>query len=102
LAASRSARSSADAARFASCSARFAATRPLDRKDGKPLSGDDRRALREWGLAVDATRHDLRSRYSERVRAFHPDRNGGDRSFERQLQEVIAAYQQLKGAAAFA
>jgi curved DNA-binding protein CbpA len=36
------------------------------------------------------------------VRKFHPDRNGGDRSFEKQLGEVIAAYQTLKGAAAFA
>lgn len=83
-------------------SARFAATRPAERKDGKPLSGEDRRALKELSLDVDATRHDLRSRYSERVRAFHPDRNGGDRSHEAALQRTIAAYQQLKGSAAFA
>jgi len=83
-------------------SARFAATRPAERQDGKPLSGEDRRALKELGLEVDASRHDLRSRYSERVRRFHPDRNGGDRSHEAALQRTIAAYAQLKGSAAFA
>jgi curved DNA-binding protein CbpA len=36
------------------------------------------------------------------VRRYHPDRNGGDRAHESELQKVIAAYQHLKGAAAFA
>ena len=31
-----------------------------------------------------------------------PDRNGGDRAHESELQKVIAAYQHRKGAAAFA
>ena len=51
---------------------------------------------------MDADRTDLRRRYSELVRRYHPDRNGGDRSHERALQEVIAAYQALKGRPAFA
>ena len=51
------------------------------------------------GLDTDADRTGLRTRYSELVRKFHPDRNGGDRSMENALQEVIAAYQQLKVAA---
>ena len=54
------------------------------------------------GLALDATRHDLRSRYSDLVRRYHPDRNGGDRSFEAKLQAVVEAYQLLRKAAAFA
>lgn len=83
-------------------SARFAATRPQDRKDGKPLTGENRRDLKTLGLDVDATRTDLRRAYSERVRRFHPDRNGGDRSHERALGDTIAAYDRLKGAAAFA
>ncbi|MBN9011299.1 MAG: DnaJ domain-containing protein, partial [Rhizobiales bacterium] len=49
-----------------------------------------------------ADRKGLRTRYSELVRKFHPDRNGGDRSMEKALQEVIAAYQQLKRSPAFA
>ena len=35
------------------------------------------------------------------VRRYHPDRNGGDRSHEGQLGEVIEAYQLLRKAAAF-
>lgn len=72
------------------------------RGDGKPLSGADRRALKILGLENDADRKALRGRYSELVRKFHPDRNGGDRSMEKALQEVIAAYQHLKKAPAFA
>ncbi|OYW21549.1 MAG: molecular chaperone DnaJ [Sphingomonas sp. 12-62-6] len=82
--------------------ARFRARAATERKDGRPLSEGDRRALKVLGLATDIDRRALRERYAELVRRYHPDRNGGDRSFERQLQDVIAAYQQLKGAAAFA
>lgn len=72
------------------------------RKDGRPLSALDRRSLKVLGLAIDSDRRGLRTRYAELVRKYHPDRNGGDRSFEAKLQDVIAAYTQLKGAAAFA
>lgn len=72
------------------------------RKDGKPLSGRDREALRVLALDMDVDRMGLRRRYSELVRKYHPDRNGGDRSHEAKLQAVIQAYQQLKGSAAFA
>jgi curved DNA-binding protein CbpA len=30
------------------------------------------------------------------VKRFHPDANGGDRSREGTLQEILKAYQQLK------
>ncbi len=73
-----------------------------ERQDGRPLSPADRSALKVMGLAVDVDRMALSKRYSELVRLYHPDRNGGDRSHEAALQKVIAAYQQLKGAAAFA
>jgi curved DNA-binding protein CbpA len=36
------------------------------------------------------------------VRRYHPDRNGGDRTHEAKLGEVIAAWQRLRKAAAFA
>lgn len=72
------------------------------RQDGKPLSGDDRRALRILGLDTDADRKSLRVRYTELVRKYHPDQNGGDRSFEKALQDVIAAYTHLRKAPAFA
>jgi hypothetical protein len=72
------------------------------RQDGKPLSGEDRSALRTLGLATDADRKALRTRYTELVRKFHPDHNGGDRAHEKALQEVIAAYAHLRKAPAFA
>ena len=82
--------------------ARFRDRMPQQRKDGKPLSGKDRDALAALALEVDADRMALRRRYSELVRRYHPDRNGGDRSHEGELQKVITAYQQLKASPAFA
>lgn len=82
--------------------ARFRRRMEPERKDGRPLSEADRRSLKVLGLATDVNRRGLRERYAELVRRYHPDRNGGDRSFEAKLGEVIAAYTQLKGAAAFA
>jgi hypothetical protein len=82
--------------------ARFRATRPPERKDGRELSSDERKALKILELDVDADRRALRQRYSELVRLYHPDRNGGDRSHETALQQVIEAYQKLRSAPAFA
>ena len=62
----------------------------------------EREAMSVLGLSDDADRHALRKRYSELVRRFHPDRNGGDRTHERELGRVIEAYQLLKVSAAFA
>ena len=62
----------------------------------------EREALGVMGLDPQADRQRLRKRYSELVRRYHPDRNGGDRSHEGRLQRVVEAYQLLRGAAAFA
>lgn len=72
------------------------------RADGKPLSGEDRKAMRTLDLPVDAGRKELRSAYTALVRRYHPDHNGGDRAHEKALQEVIAAYTHLRKAPAFA
>jgi hypothetical protein len=74
----------------------------MPRADGKPLSRTDRDSLKMLGLEADADRRALRQRYSELVRRYHPDRNGGDRSHEAMLQKVITAYQQLRASPAFA
>lgn len=63
---------------------------------------EEHRALQLMGLATDADRAALRRRYSELVRKYHPDRNGGDRSHEVRLGEVVAAYQLLRKARSFA
>ncbi len=83
-------------------STRFRQTIPRERRDLRPLSGENRRDLKTLGLDVDADRRTLRTRYSELVRRYHPDRNGGDRSHEAALTETIAAYNRLKGSAIFA
>ncbi|WOK37885.1 J domain-containing protein [Sphingomonas sp. C3-2] len=82
--------------------ARFQRKVEPERQDGRPLSGEDRRDMKTLGLAADADRSALRRRYAELVRRYHPDRNGGDRSHEKTLQDVIAAYTRLKAAPAFA
>lgn len=66
------------------------------------FSKPERRALSVLGLGEDADRHQLRQRYSNLVRRYHPDKNGGDRSHEGRLGEVIEAYQLLRKAVAFA
>jgi hypothetical protein len=73
-----------------------------DRGPPQRFSPSERRALDVLGLGEDSNRTELRQRYSKLVRRFHPDRNGGDRSHEKKLGEVIEAYQLLKGASAFA
>ena len=62
----------------------------------------ERNALGVMGLRDDTDLHKVRKRYSELVRRYHPDRNGGDRSQEQKLGQVIEAYQALKRARAFA
>jgi hypothetical protein len=78
------------------------AQNPPQREDGVTLNMEERRALEALGLSVNADRRDLRRRYSELVRLYHPDRNGGDRSHEANLQRVVEAYQLLRKAQAFA
>jgi hypothetical protein len=74
------------------------------RREAEPsrFSSAERRALSVLGLGEDSDRTRMRRRYSQLVRRFHPDRNGGDRSHEKRLGEVIEAYQLLKKAPAFA
>lgn len=74
---------------------------PHLRSDGKILSSDDRQMLKTLGLGEDADRKILRSRYSALVRKYHPDKNGGNRTYEKALQDVIAAYTHLKSTPAF-
>jgi DnaJ domain len=82
-------------------SARFREHMPTTRADGHVFSADDRRALKTLGLSDDTDRRAMRSAYSALVRKFHPDKNGGNRSYEKALQDVIAAYTHLKTSIAF-
>lgn len=55
-----------------------------------------RKALDTLGLDDTADSVAIKARYKELVKRFHPDANGGDRSREGTLQEILKAYQQLK------
>jgi curved DNA-binding protein CbpA len=55
-----------------------------------------KRALETLGLDEKASLNDIKSRYKELVKMHHPDANGGDRSAEGRLRDVIVAYQQLR------
>lgn len=70
--------------------------------DGRLVTAADRKALDTLELDENATLADIRRRYTELVRRYHPDANGGDRTHERKLQDVIDAYTHLKSCDAFA
>jgi DnaJ domain len=46
----------------------------------------------------EATKETIRARYKSWVKQLHPDANGGDRSREEKLREIIRAYNTLKKA----
>ena len=69
--------------------------------DGR-FSKEEAQALETMGLGLDTDRRRLRRRYSELVRRYHPDRNGGDRKYENRLNQVVDAYQLLRKSAAIA
>lgn len=71
-------------------------------RNGRPIAPADHKALTELDLDGRATHADIRRRYAELVRRFHPDRNGGDRAHEARLRRVIDAYTHLRTSAAFA
>ncbi len=72
---------------------RFRAPRPEVVRRVKPL---EKKALDVLGLPETASADDIRSRYKDLVKLHHPDANGGDRSSEGRLQEILQAFRQLK------
>lgn len=63
--------------------------------DGR-FSREEAEALEVMGLGTNIDKGRLRRRYTELVRRYHPDRNGGDRQFETRLNRVVQAYQTLR------
>ncbi len=66
----------------------------MQRKGG--FGAEEVQALEVLGLNAEVDRPKLRRRYSELVRRYHPDRNGGDRRHEVRLGRVVEAYQLLR------
>lgn len=67
-------------------------------RDGRPLPKLQAQAFDTLGLRTTARGPEIRRRYAELVRRYHPDANGGDRSAESQLTAVVRAHQILKKA----
>jgi hypothetical protein len=66
------------------------------RAETRKVFNAERKALQVMGLASSATAEDIKSKYKALVKQHHPDANGGDRSTEDRLIEIIKAYNYLK------
>jgi DnaJ domain len=64
--------------------------------ESRTIRNAERKALDTLGLDGDASPHEIKTRFKDLVKRHHPDANGGDRSFEDKLREIIQAYKYLK------
>jgi hypothetical protein len=62
----------------------------------RPLTRPQALALDVLNLEAGASLHQIKARYKELVKRFHPDANGGDRGAEERLKRVIQAYGVLR------
>ncbi len=62
----------------------------------RKLPPTERRAIEILEAKDNATKIELRKAYKALIKVLHPDINGGDRSQEEQLQQVVWAWDQLK------
>lgn len=53
-------------------------------------------ALQTLGLCEQADDQEIKSRFKELVKQYHPDLNGGNRKYEHRLVAVIQSYNELK------
>ena len=62
------------------------------------LSPMTQRAFETLHLEAGVSREEIKAQYKTMVKRHHPDANGGDRSSEERLREIIQAYNYLKTA----
>jgi curved DNA-binding protein CbpA len=70
----------------------------VGRGESRLVRNAERRALHSLGLENDAQAGDIKARFKALVKRHHPDANGGDRTCEDKLREIIQAYNYLKTA----
>ncbi len=68
----------------------------LRRRETHVIRNAERKALHTLGFDGAATTKEIKVRFKELVKRHHPDANGGDRSSEDRLREIIQAYNYLK------
>ena len=64
--------------------------------NAKRLPPTEQRAIDILEAKPDWTKTEVRKAYKSLIKVLHPDMNGGDRSQEEQLQEVVWAWDQIK------
>jgi hypothetical protein len=64
--------------------------------EGRMIRNAEREALDALNLDIHATAAEIKARFKELAKRLHPDANGGDRSREDKLREIIQAYNYLK------
>lgn len=64
----------------------------------RTIRNAERKAFDTLDLDIEASAADIKARFKELVKRHHPDANGGDRSTEERLIEIIQAYNYLKSA----
>jgi hypothetical protein len=64
--------------------------------EGRTIRNAERRAFNTLGLEVGVGRAEIKAKFHDLVKRHHPDSNGGDRSTEDRLIEIIQAYNYLK------
>jgi hypothetical protein len=64
--------------------------------EARTVRNAERKALDTLGLEPDASAQEVKTRFKALVKRHHPDANGGDRSSEDRLREIIQAYNYLK------
>ncbi|HXK54267.1 MAG TPA: DnaJ domain-containing protein [Hyphomicrobiales bacterium] len=62
----------------------------------RPIRNAERKSLRALNLDEHASAEEIKAAYKGLVKRHHPDANGGDRSTEDRLREIIQAYAYLK------
>jgi hypothetical protein len=72
------------------------ATQNPGRSMGRKLPPTERKALDILEAKDSWTKVEIRKQYKSLVKDLHPDMNGGDRSDEDRLQEVVWAWDQIK------
>ena len=81
---------------------RFTGQRPEARlRAARKLPPTERRALDILEAKDSWTKQEIRKQYKSLVKDLHPDMNGGDRSDEDRLQEVVWAWDQIKDSRSF-
>jgi hypothetical protein len=65
-------------------------------RGSRVIRNAERKALDTLGLEPEATTAEIKLRFKTLVKRHHPDANGGDRSSEDRLREIIQAYNYLK------